>query len=276
MFQTYTVKKGDSLYSIASKYRTTVNDIVRLNNLTTNTLQIGQLLKIPTTTDITTYTVKKGDTLYGISNQFGVSAMDIYNFNNLDNTNILVGQILKIPTNAGTNPSSMFTYTVKKGDSLYNIAKRYETTVNEIIKLNNLSNINLSIGQQLLIPESGESTTTLPSYINYTVKKGDSLYSISRKYNIPVDVIIKDNNLNSNTLSIGQNLKIRVDSSKQVIEECFGEEYIPPTTTQQTYTVKKGDSLYKIAQKFNTSVDNIKRKNNLISNNLSIGQILKI
>ena len=218
------------------------------------------------------YTVKAGDTIYGISKQFGVSAMDIYNLNNLTNSNIKVGQVLKIPTNSGTNPSNMFYYTVKKGDSLYSIARIYNTTVNEIIKLNNLKSTNLSIGQTLRIPETNESVTTMPpSFINYTVKKGDNLYSIAKNNNISVDTIIQDNALNTNNLFIGQVLKIRTDNS--VIEECFGSSYIPTTNT---YTVKKGDSLYSIAKKFNTTVNDLISKNNLKSTNLSIGQILKI
>lgn len=221
-----------------------------------------------------TYTVKRGDTLYGISNQFGVSVDDIYKLNNLTTTNLSIGQVLKIPNKSGTNPNGTFIYTVKKGDSLYNIARRYETTVNEIVSLNNLKTINLSIGQQLVIPETGESVVSLPEYTNYTVKRGDTLYSIARTYNTTVDQIIKDNNLSTQVLSIGQNLKIRTPKGVSV-EECFGVDYEPPTN-YQTYTVKKGDSLYQIAKKFNTSVDNIKRKNNLTSNNLSIGQILKI
>lgn len=221
-----------------------------------------------------TYTVKSGDTIYGISNQFGVSAIDLYNYNNLTSTNIYPGQILKIPTNSGTNPGGLFTYTVEKGDSLYNIARRYETTVEEIIKLNHLTSINLSIGQKLKIPETGDTTSTLPSYENYTVKKGDTLYSIAKKYNISVNDLMKDNNLNNTNLSIGQVLKIRIDKVT-VIEECYGEDYIVPDNSI-IYTVVKGDSLWQIAKKFNTSVDTIKRKNNLTSNNLSIGQKLKI
>ena len=127
-----------------------------------------------------TYTVKRGDTLYGISNQFGVSAIDLANLNNIKDSIIQIGQVLKIPTSQGSNPSSTFIYTVKKGDSLYSIAKVYETTVDAIIKQNNLKSNLLSIGQQLVIPESGESVSTKPYYINYTVKKGDSLYSNRR------------------------------------------------------------------------------------------------
>ncbi len=276
MNQTYTVQSGDSLWSIAKKFNTTVENIYNYNNLKSNILSIGQVLRIPTNSIEQTYIVKRGDTLYGISNQFGVSAKDLANYNNLTNSTIQVGQTLRIPNVQGTNPGGMFIYTVKKGDSLYNIARRYETTVNDIMKLNNLTNINLSIGQTLIIPESGESSSTLPTYTNYTVQKGDNLYSIARKFNLSVNEIIKDNNLNSNNLSIGQVLKIRTTTGTDInVEECFGEDYNPPSNSI-TYVVKKGDSLYTIAKKYNTSVDNIKRKNNLTSNSLSIGQVLKI
>ncbi len=222
--------------------------------------------------DKMTYTVKAGDTLYGISNQYGVSVNDLININNITGTNIKVGQILKIPNNDGTNPDSMFTYTVKKGDSLYSIAKRYDTTVDEIKKLNSLKSNNLSIGQKLNIPET-YSEITLPNYTNYTVKKGDTLYSIARDNGITVDTIIKDNNLSSNILNIGQILKIR--NINEVEDECYGTDYNIPSN-DIIYTVKKGDSLYSIAKKYNTGVDNIKRKNNLTSNLLSIGQKLYI
>ena len=220
------------------------------------------------------YTVKSGDTVYGISKQFGVEAIDISTLNNLNGSVIQIGQVLKIPTKTGSNPNGLFTYTVKKGDSLYSIARVYETTVDEIKKLNKLSSNSLSIGQQLLIPETDFSVTTKPNYTTYTVKRGDTLYSISKKFNIPVNTIIVDNALQNNVLSIGQVLNIRVPT-ETLVEECYGEDYNPPSK-DIIYTVKKGDSLYSIANKYNTSVDNIKTKNNLKTNNLTIGQQLKI
>lgn len=222
------------------------------------------------------YTVKAGDTVYGISKQFGVEAIDISTLNNLNGSIIQIGQILKIPTKQGVNPSGLFTYTVKKGDSLWNIAKLYETTVDQIKKLNHLTSNLLSIGQKLVIPETDFTVYTKPNYIKYTVKKGDSLYSISKKYGVPVDTIMKDNALKSNLLSIGQILNIRQEETiTNIGEECFGEDYTPKAT-DITYTIARGDSLWSISRKFNTTVDNIKRKNNLTSNNLSIGQVLKI
>lgn len=140
---------------------------------------------------------------------------------------------------------------------MYSIAQKYNTTVDELKKLNNLTSNLLSIGQSLKIPTKSEN-----NYIEYTVKKGDNLYSIARNYGLTQSELMDYNNLTSNLLSIGQILKIPVSKD---------------STSQQTiYTVQKGDSLYSIAQKYNTTVDSIKRKNNLTSNLLSIGQKLII
>ena len=219
--------------------------------------------------DYMKYTVKAGDTLWGISNQYGVSVTELAELNKVDASTLKVGMILTIPNSSGSNPDNMFMYKVVKGDSLYSIAKRYGTSVEEIKKLNYLTSNNLVIGQVLRIPEmyTKPSDMVLPNYVNYKVVKGDTLYSIAKKFNVSVDSIINDNNLKNNTLSIGQNLKIRSNE----VEECFGEDI-----SYNTYTVVKGDSLYSIARKFNVSVDYLKKLNNLTSNLLSVGQILKI
>lgn len=219
------------------------------------------------------YVVKKGDTLWGISNQYGVSVTELAKLNGVNAETLQIGQTLIIPSNSGTNPDNMFMYTVKKGDTLWSIARVYGTSVDAIKKLNYFTDNNLYIGQVIRIPEiyTKEEDMYVPQFINYTVKKGDNLYSIARKYNLSVDTLIQDNALKSNVLSIGQNLKIRTENV-EIVEECFGEDYIE----DKTYTVKKGDSLYSIAKAYNTTVDGLKKKNNLSTNNLSIGQVLKI
>ena len=100
-----------------------------------------------------TYTVKAGDTLYGISNQFGVSVTELAELNGIKGSNLQVGQILNIPTSSGTNPNNMFMYTVKVGDTLYGIARKYVTTVKAIQDLNYLKDTNLTVGQVIRIPE---------------------------------------------------------------------------------------------------------------------------
>lgn len=204
---TYTVKKGDSLWSIAKKYNTTVEQLKAANNLASNLLNIGQVLKIPQTEvpvepgDYTVYTVVSGDNLYNIARRYNLDVKDIVDYNNLSTTNLSIGQRLLIPTKTVPTPSEGYqTYIVKKGDNLYSIANKYNTTVDEIKSLNNLTSNILSINQKLLIPSTKANT--------YTVKKGDNLYSIARNYNTTVDEIKRKNNLTSNILSIGQVLKI--------------------------------------------------------------------
>jgi len=229
-----------------------------------------------------TYIVKSGDTLYGISNQFGVSVTELAELNGIKGSNLAIGQVLKIPSQSGTNPNNMFMYTVKFGDTLYGIARKFGTTVQAIQNLNYFKDTNLVPGQVIRIPEmyTKEEEMVIPNYINYIVKKGDTLYSIARNNNVSVDTLIKDNGLTSNNLTIGQTIRIRTSAGtmEEEIEECFGPDYDPPDSNQSSinYTVKKGDNLYDLAKTFGTSVDAIKNLNNLKTSNLSIGQVLKI
>ncbi len=228
-----------------------------------------------------TYTVKPGDTLYGISNQYGVSVTELAELNNIKGSNLQVGTVLNIPTKSGTNPNNMFMYTVKSGDTIYKIAAKYNTTPQKIIDLNYLKNTNITPGQVLRIPETytKEEDMVLPNYTNYIVKKGDTIYSVAKANNISVDTLIKDNSLTSNTINIGQILKIRLPQSEATVAECYGPDYTPPEDTNKiltTYTVKSGDNLYAIAKKYNTSASAIMLLNNLPNANLSIGQKLKI
>ncbi len=199
----YIVKKGDSLWSIASKNNTTVDNIKKLNNLSSNNLSIGQVLKLSCDAEkedikeSNIYTVKKGDSLWLIANKYGTTVDELKNANDLKSNTLSIGQTLIIPEKKeNTNKIS---YVVKKGDSLWLIANKYDTTVEKIKSTNNLKSNTLSIGQVLVIPSSSE-------FITYTVKKGDSLWLIANKYNTTVDNIKKLNNLSSNNLQINQKL----------------------------------------------------------------------
>ena len=196
----YTVKSGDTLWSIAKRYGISVNDLKNKNGITDSKLSIGQSLLIPVKEEKiqkpNTYVVKKGDTLYSIANEFDTTPVDIIKLNNLTNTTLSIGQILNIPSNI---PNGENIYTVDKGDTLWNIAKRFNTDINSIKEINQLSNDILSIGQQLIIP----STKT-----SYIVKSGDTLYSISKKFNKTIDELKNLNNLSNDILSIGQLIKL--------------------------------------------------------------------
>ncbi len=193
----YTVKKGDSLYSIAKKLGVTVSELKDVNNLTSNLVSIGQKLAIPSSEkDRFTYTVKKGDTLYKIANMYGISVDRLRDFNDLKNDSISIGDVLKIPTSTNDD-----TYTVKSGDTLYSIAQKLNINVSDLKELNNLTSDLLSIGQILKIPSD-------KNYEVYTVVAGDNLYKIADEFGTTVDSIKSLNNLTSNLLNIGQKLLI--------------------------------------------------------------------
>lgn len=198
---TYKVVKGDTLYGIAKKLDTSIAELKKINNLSDNLLSVGQILKIPTKVvdlgDTDIYEVEKGDTLYSIANKYGISLNELKAINNLDTDNLSIGQILKVPSGL----SLVNTYVVSKGDTLYNIAKKFDTNIDKIKEVNNLSNNLLSIGQKIIIPKDDVTT--------YTVKSGDNLYNIAKKFNTTVDELKKLNNLTNNILSVGQILIVR-------------------------------------------------------------------
>ena len=273
--QTYTVQSGDTLYGISKQFGVSVDELKRINNLTSNTITKGEILKIPSTVTTIDYVVKKGDSLYSIAKRYNTTVKDITRLNNLTSNNLTVGQqlIIAIDDNATSTPTTYKDYVVKKGDSLYSIANKNNITVDELKKINNLTSNMLSIGQVLKLPTQDK----VEEIAMYTVQKGDSLYSIAKKFGITVDEIKSLNNLTSNNLAIGEQLMIKSSTGDEPInpeEECIGTGYAEPQYV--IYTVRKGDSLYTIAKKYNTSVDNIKSLNNLTSNNLFIGQQLKI
>lgn len=152
-------------------------------------------------------------------------------------------------------------YTVKSGDSLWSIAKKFGISVEELRIANNLTSNLLRIGQTLKIPK--QEVEIIPSEDNtiYIVKSGDTLYSIANKYNISVNELINYNNLSSTNLKVGQQLLI------PKVEE---------NNNSNSYTVKSGDTLYSIANKFNTSVNEIMALNNLKTSLLNLGQVLQI
>lgn len=260
----YTVKSGDSLWSIAKKYGVTVNELKVANNLTSNSLSIGQRLRIPIEEEdsmSSTYVVKSGDTLYAIARDFGTTVDSIKSLNNLTTNTLQVGQVLQIPgeVEEDTFPTvDYINYTVKSGDSLYAIARNYNVSVDDIKDFNNLTSNTLSIGQVLRIPVAVDQEIIVKPYIEYVVKSGDNLYSIARTYGTTQQEIMNLNNLTSNLLSIGQVLKI------------------PTSTETINYIVKSGDNLYSIARAYGTTVSELINKNNLTSTTLQIGQVLKI
>ncbi|MFI3260281.1 MAG: LysM peptidoglycan-binding domain-containing protein [bacterium] len=193
----YIVVSGDTLYSIANKFNTSVSHLMELNNLSNTALTIGQKLLINNlSNDSSTYTVVAGDTLYSIASKYNTSVSVLKELNNLTSDILTIGQtlIINVPTD------NYSTYIVVSGDTLYSIASKYNTSVSDLISINGLTSSNLYIGQKIKVPSS------LENY--YTIVAGDTLYSISNKFNTSVSKIMEDNKLSDTNLYIGQQLKI--------------------------------------------------------------------
>ena len=215
MFMQYVVQKGDTLYGISKQFGVSVDDLKRVNNLSSSNISVGSVLRIPSSGNVNHYQVQKGDTLYSISKKYNIPVSELVTLNNLANTFLQVGQVLVIPEDHLED-----IYVVKKGDTLYSIAKQFGMSVSDLIRINQLTSSQLSVGQKLILSSNSSSEIPIGSscygdtyqeieYITYTVKKGDNLYSISKKYGVSVSTIQKLNQLTNTNLSIGQVLKIK-------------------------------------------------------------------
>jgi flagellum-specific peptidoglycan hydrolase FlgJ len=143
-----------------------------------------------------------------------ISLIERYELHKFDEE-VLGGDYVKFEYPKVASASS---YIVEKGDSMYSISKKFNLTVKELQDLNNLSNTSLSIGQKLITARSAGNSLASASFVNsksalitklHIVEKGDTLYSISKKYNVPVSELQEINNLSDTAISIGQELQIK-------------------------------------------------------------------
>ena len=259
----YTVKSGDTLGVIASKYGVTAQQLASWNGIKNiNSIYVGQVIKINgtsntapapsptntskpsapssttsnnTQTSSSTYTVRGGDTLGAIASRYHVSVQQLASWNGIKNVNaIYVGQKIKIngvsapaapkPTPAAPKPvvshpstaTSTTTYKVKSGDTLNVIAQKFKVSVGQIAAWNGIKNVNfISVGQVLKV--GATNTTSSPTASKpaastakvYTVKRGDTLNAIAAKTKVSVQRLVQLNKIaNANMIYIGQSIKL--------------------------------------------------------------------
>lgn len=220
----HVVRWGETLEGIAARYGVSVWAIVQANGLANpNYIYVGQTLIIPTAgtpapAGRTTYVVQWGDSLSSIAYRFGTTVEAIMQANGLSNPNfIYAGQVLTIPGAAGTPPTPpppppapTTRYVVQWGDTLSSIAYRFGTTVEAIMRANNLANSwYIYAGQVLLIPSGTALPPSMPAATYYVVQPGDTLARIALRYGTTVWALVQANNLpNPSLIYPGQVLVI--------------------------------------------------------------------
>ena len=316
-FITHKVTKGETLWSISKQYNIPLEPILAYNNIKDkDTLSIDQIIKILKgnlpAADSTMYIVKKGDTLWTIARQYNLTVNSILANNNISNSELIsIGQEMKIPLHKGTvaetnivsqtvidknnsnNNSSInnnvsqpekaepFVYAVKAGDNLWNISRKYGVSVEVISSVNNLKEKDLlSLGQKLEIPAIGGGVSKSnqkqePTIVTYTVVKGDTLWSISQRYDVKMNTIISTNNLKEiSRLSIGQKLKLPITNMDIAKAEGYSQD---AAAEEIVYYVKKGESLWSISREYNVKLEAIIAANSIAdASKISAGQQLRI
>ena len=247
----------------------------------------------------TRYVVKKGDSLCGLSKKFNVAVNDLEKANRLDGNNLNVGDVVLVPTSTSANNKaasvSQGEYVVSNGDTLSEIGQKLGVSADSIESANNLNSKTLRIGQKLVIPSSSKSgyidvrkeTNTIThekkpeepgsklssASIQYTVRKGDTLGVIANNFGISLTELKRANGLRSDSLKVGKVLIIPGSVGEEVVRQDSSQQ---PVLNNQKYTVKKGDSLYGVSEKFGVSVDSIKKANGISNDTLKVGDTLLI
>ena len=214
----YTIRPGDTFFGLAARFNTTVQAIMNANpGVNPNNLQIGQQICIPVAPAPGpcpggfTYTIRAGDTFFSIARRFGISVSALMAANpNVDPDRLQIGQEICVPAPMpvpGFCPGG-FTYTIRAGDTFFSLANRFNTTVQAIIDVNPGVDPNrLQIGQQICIP--APPPVECPNGMIYTIQAGDTLFALAQRFGTTVNAIILANpGIDPNSLQVGRRICI--------------------------------------------------------------------
>ncbi len=259
----HSVKSGETLISIALIYGISVAELKKTNNLKNNKIICNQKLKLKTQESILLHEPK---------NESAIKTSEVISKTSKSVTEKIENPII-IPI--------LNSHTVKKGESLFSIAKIYNVSIDDLKKFNNLKTGRIQTGQDIKISQPTVSAdnreTTKTGDIAKTdvhkVMKGESLYTISKKYNVSIDELKKINKLEKGNIQTGQELKLSQPTELISKSEISKTEDI---TKSKMHKVTKGETLFSISKKYNVSVDDLMKYNNLESSNIHYGQSLVI
>lgn len=248
----HTVIKGETVYQISRKYNVSIAEIYKLNPNSESVIYVNDILIIPkinngttsNTNDVSSsltnnskeiiYTVKRGDTKYGLSKRIGISitsleqqnphikkglqAGHVLNINSKNNTSIQPSnEVVKLNNNTNTS------HLVLKGETLYGISKKYNLSINELKEANSdVPTDILQTGVILKIPLSGQDVSNFTKD-KYTVRKGDTKYGLSKKFNVTINELESSNPQIVTMLHYGITINVPSYSDKSLAKTISSE-----------------------------------------------------
>lgn len=308
----YTVAAGDNLYRIAVDYGTTEEHLMAINGLTTNLLQIGQVITLPSgdgsveensTSDSTpqatdgVHIVQAGENLWAIAQQNGTTEEYLMAINGLSSNLLQIGQTISLSgdesdfTTTPNQPVTDGVHVVVAGDNLWDIAQMYGTTEDQLLAWNGLSSNFLQIGDLISVygpTDNIVTDTDTPAEVTtpnqpvsdgvYVVVAGDNLWDIAQWYGTTEDQLMAWNGLSSNFLQIGDRISVYGPTEVTTPVEAVTptEPAAPTETTEGIYTVIAGDNLWAIAQANGTTEEYLMAINGMENNFLQIGQQIRL
>ncbi|SMO41403.1 ABC-type branched-chain amino acid transport system, substrate-binding protein [Saccharicrinis carchari] len=288
-FYLYKVKKGEGFYGIAKRYGVSQKEIHEANPNSIFGLNPGDILYIPViegrnsnileineSDDFIYHTVQKGQTLYYLSKKYEIPIDSIKKYNAGLDKELLVGAILKIPAqqpvSAKENKDFNFIYhQVNPKETLYGIAKQYQTRVDSLLKYNKaLQSGILAVGSKVRIPiHKKQDKVIMPQvpqvdipleddeFFYHRIQRGETIYSVSKKYRVSQNNLENANpDLDPAHLPLGFVVKIPKDvvKSKQLAQ-------IPSSNDIIIHTVKRKETIYSIAKKYGVEIADIQEAN---------------
>lgn len=274
------VESGDTLWKISQRYEITMEDLYQINPkyLTNSNLFMGEVVNISLKKN--TYLVKSGDTPWTISNKFGLTLQQFMSVNNLhEGKPIYPGDTVVISAKSNVNSPNTAnkntTYIVQRGDTPWIISNKFNMTVVQFLALNSLKEgDHIYPGDTVIIANSNTKGATNSSFINYTVKSGDTPWTISNSYKIAMNDLLVFNGLTQKDIIYpGQVLKIPALESKP-------NQSPNASTPQKTFinhTVVSGDDLWKISIKYGIPFHEVLKINGFKENHIiNIGDQINI
>ncbi len=281
----YKVKRGDNLSGIANKYGVSVSEIKKWNKLKGNAVDSGKSLKIITNESVVR-TVRKETKTNNVPSEIKAVNQQIAASDAKSSKEDKTKKIIKTDT---LSSNVAIFYVVQKGDNLGSIAKKNNVSIEEIKEWNHISGTSIQLGTSLQVAKNeavaNEEAVQAPKMENveYIVKKGDNLGTISKKFGSSLDDLKQWNNLQDNTIALGSSLIVAKSEmavqSKTTVETFNKNDNLASASKNNgiNYYVKKGDSLYSIAKKYpGVSIADIKKWNDLRAEDLKPGMKLKI